>query len=309
MVEVRTSAAEPMTVGVIGLGVMGTPIAHHLLRREHRGEVLVHSRREASAAELLQHGAQWRSTPAAVARDAALILAVVPDLPELREVCLGDDGLIGSARAGTIVVVHSTCSPVGLGALQRECDEREGVGVLRLVDAPVSGGEEGAVAGTLSIMVGGAEGDVAVAEPIMRSYGTSTRFGDLGAGQVVKACNQIIVASTIVGLAEAAVVAERAGLDLRAVFEAIGRGYAASRILESKRERFAAHDHSPSGAARFMIKDLGIAIRLLESSGAATEHTSALLDVFTGIVDRGWGDLDTSVAQEFIARAEPGRVV
>lgn len=152
------------------------------------------------------------------------------------------------------LVISSTCSPSEVRELASGLDESPHHVIV--VDAPVSGGEEGAVAGTLSIMVGGEPADVVPVLDILSATGSPVHLGPLGAGQVAKACNQLIVAAEVVALAEASLLAERAGLDVAQLFELLGKGYAASRVIEVKAARFATHDHSPSGPAKFMIKDL-----------------------------------------------------
>ncbi len=178
---------------------------------------------------------------------------------------------------------------------------------MRVVDAPVSGGDEGATVGTLAVMVGGAPEDVAVALPVLAATGTAVHLGPLGAGQVAKACNQMVVAATLVALSEAAVVAERAGLDVAAMFDLLAGGYAGSRVLEVKKRRFATHDHSPSGAAKFMVKDLSFATDEARSTKTATPQLDVLRAVFTDLTAQGMGDLDTAVVQAYIESLDPRR--
>jgi 2-hydroxy-3-oxopropionate reductase len=198
-----------------------------------------------------------------------------------------------------VLCVSSTVSPDAVRELDQQVRDATG-GLLHVVDAPVSGGEEGAVAGTLSVMVGGAPDDVARVLEVYRAVGTPVHLGPLGAGQVAKACNQIIVAAQVLALGEAAVIAERAGLDVLAMFDLLGGGYAGSRILEVKKRRFAEHDHRPSGPARFMVKDLSAATEEARRTATPTPQTDLLLQVFTDLTRRGFGDLDTSVVQAYL---------
>jgi 2-hydroxy-3-oxopropionate reductase len=288
-------------VGLIGLGAMGRPMAAHLLRaaRERGVDLVVHSRRESSAAELVAEGALWAATPSEVAARCAVVLTMLPDLPELAEVLDGDDGLLAGLARPAVLVVSSTSSPDGVRRLAREVADAA-QGRLAVVDAPVSGGVEGAAEGTLSIMVGGADDDVARVLPWLEALGTPVHLGPVGAGQVAKACNQLIVAATTVALGEASVIAERAGLDLGRLLDLLGGGYAGSRILEVKKSRLVAHDHTPASPARFMIKDLAFAAAEAESTGTAVEQLPVLQRVYEQLTELGLGDLDSSVVQRYV---------
>ncbi|WP_341358316.1 NAD(P)-dependent oxidoreductase [Georgenia sp. M64] len=286
-----------MRVGFVGLGVMGAPMARNIARAGF--ELHVTARRPAAADALVADGATWHDTARELARHADVVVVMVPDLPDVEAVLDGEDGLLAGVDAPTVVVVCSTVSPEGVRALGRRVAEATG-GLARLVDAPVSGGEEGAVAGTLSVMMGGRDEDVAVAAPVLSATGTPVHLGPAGAGEVAKACNQMIVAATVLALGEAAVVAERAGLDVRALFDLLGGGYAGSRLMEVKKARLAEHDHSPSGPARFMVKDLGFATAEAAATGTATPQLDVTREVFTGLTDAGLGDLDTSVVQAYV---------
>ena len=224
---------------------------------------------------------------------------MVPDLPDVAAVLDGPDGLLAGITRPMLVVICSTVSPAGIRALAADVRARTG-GLAHVVDAPVSGGEEGARAGTLSVMVGGSDDDAAQACVELRPVGTPVHLGPLGAGQIAKACNQMIVAATVLALGEASVIAERAGLDVAALLDLLGGGYAGSRMLEVKKRRFAEHDHSPSGAAKFLVKDLGFATDEAERTGTATPQLDVLRSVFADLTASGLGDQDTSVVQAFI---------
>jgi 3-hydroxyisobutyrate dehydrogenase-like beta-hydroxyacid dehydrogenase len=291
------------SVGVIGLGVMGAPMTRNLLAAAPGVPVSVYGRTQAKLVDLVAAGATAVPTPRELAEASEMVLVVLPDLPDLEGLLDGPDGLVAGVRRRTVLVVSSTVSPAGIRALAARLDERT-AGLLRVVDAPVSGGEDGAVAGTLSIMVGGDSADCESVRPVLATMGTPVRLGPLGAGQTAKACNQMIVAATMLALGEAAVIAERSGLDLAALFELLGGGYAGSRMLESRKQRLVEKDHSPSGAAKFMLKDLGFAAAAAEETATATRQLPALRAAFAELVERGHGDEDISVVQAYIAGLE-----
>ncbi len=288
------------SVGVIGLGVMGAPMTRNLLAAAPGVPVSVYGRTPAKLADLVAAGATAVPTPRELAEASEMVLVVLPDLPDLEALLDGSDGLLAGVRRPTVLVVSSTVSPAGIRALAARLDEGTG-GLLRVVDAPVSGGEDGAAAGTLSIMVGGDPTDCEFVRPVLATMGIPVRLGPLGAGQTAKACNQMIVAATMLALGEAAVIAERSGLDLAALFELLGGGYAGSRMLESRKQRLVEKDHSPSGAAKFMLKDLRFAAAAAEETATATRQLPALRAAFAELVERGHGDEDISVVQAYIA--------
>lgn len=285
-------------VGVLGLGVMGAPMAGHLLAA--RGALHVTARRPASATELVAAGATWHGSPRELAAAVDVLVVVLPDLPDLEALLDGEDGVLAGVTGRLLVVVCSTVSPDGVRNLDARLRASTD-GAVRVVDAPVSGGEEGAVAGTLSIMVGGPTDDARTALDVLAACGRAEHLGPLGAGQVVKACNQMIVAATVQALGEASVLAERSGLDVGRLLDLLGAGYAGSRVLDVKAHRFATHDHSPSGAARFMVKDLGFAAAEAERTGTSTPQLDVLRATFTALTDAGLGDADTSVVQRHLA--------
>ena len=282
-------------VGVIGLGAMGRPMTEHLIRRPATA-VAIHGRDQDRYAELLDAGARWHDTPRSLATDATVVLLMLPDLPQVEDVLAGEDGLLAAQPDDLLLVVSSTSSPTGVRRLgerlTRETDSR-----VRVVDAPVSGGVEGAEAGTLSIMVGGTDVDARRAMAVLEACGRAYHLGPLGSGEVAKACNQLIVAATTVALGEASVIAERSGLDLARLLDLLGGGYAGSRLLEVKKSRLVAHDYTPAGPAKFMVKDLGFAADEARRTGVAVRQLPVLQEVFADITARGLGDLDTAVVQ------------
>jgi 2-hydroxy-3-oxopropionate reductase len=284
-------------IGVIGLGNMGLPMTLNLLAAGRAVTVTGRSRDRATAA--LDAGAAWTATPRELAAASDVIVLMVPDLPQVEELLFGADGLVASGEEA-LVVVCSSVSPVGLRELDARLDAASN-GRMRLVDAPVSGGTEGAAAGTLSIMLGGSAAQAARAAAALAPCGTPVHLGPLGAGDVAKACNQLIVAATMTAIAEASVIAERAGLDLDALLTLLQGGYAGSRVLETKRERLVARDYSPTGVARFMVKDLAFAAAAADETATRAPVLEAVRGVFDDVVAAGLGDDDLAVVHRLVA--------
>jgi 2-hydroxy-3-oxopropionate reductase len=285
----------PVTrVGFVGLGTMGLPMATHVLDKGF--ELHVTGRRKARLADLIERGAHWHDTAADLAASADVVVVMVPDFPQVEEV-VGEllPGFVGRAR----VIVGSTVSPGDIRGLDGRV-RSETSGRVHVIDAPVSGGESGAVSGQLAIMVGADPDDFALVEPVLAAMGQPTLMGGPGSGEVAKAANQMVVAATVAALAEAAVVAERSGLDVDALLGVLEGGYASSRILTDKKRRFVEHDHSPSGAAKFMIKDLRFAREQAASTDTPTPLTDTLAGVFGALTDEGLGDQDTAVVQRYL---------
>ena len=289
------------TVGFIGLGTMGRPIASHILERLPKGDTLVINDRSAErVSQLLADGAVWADNARELGERADLVFFMVPDVPQVWAVLEGPDGLLAGAGENNVLLV--VCSTVAPDAVRQLDDQvsRATDGRIRVIDAPVSGGQVGAEAGTLSIMVGGPDELVAQAMPYLSSAGNPVHLGPTGAGEVAKACNQLICAANIVANAEAAVVAERAGLDVGKLSELMLGGYAGSKIMADKGPRYVAKDYAVSGAAIFWIKDLKAYLDEASRTGTATVQGDRLLDAFQGVVDAGWGWQDTAIVQKFI---------
>lgn len=283
---------------------MGRPMAEHILRAGF--ELHVTARRPVSAAGIVEAGAHWHDTAREVASAADVVVLMVPDLPDVTAVLEGDDGLLAGVTGPLQLIISSTASPDGVRRLDEQLDAQT-AGLVRVVDAPVSGGEEGAKAATLSIMVGGSDTGAALAQTVLAPCGRVVHLGPLGAGQVAKACNQLIVAATVQALGEASVIAERAGLDVARLFDLLGGGYAGSRIMEVKAHRFAEHDHSPSGPAKFMVKDLTFATDEARRTGTGTPLLDVLRGVFTDLTSAGFGDQDTAVVQAYVESLTSGQ--
>ncbi len=292
------------SIGFIGLGVMGHPMASHILQAQQTNQaadsqLVIHDFNRSRVADLLAAGANWADTPSQVAAVCDVVIVMVPTIDNIRDLLAGPEGLIAGTAKPWTLIVSSTCSAQEMRDLGHEFAAKKLP--ITLVDAPVSGGAEGAQAGKLSIMVGGDKASAELACAVLKPAGEPVHLGPLGAGQVAKACNQLIVAAEVVALAEASLLAERAGLDVTQLFNLMMKGYASSRVMEVKTHRFANHDHSPSGPAKFMIKDLRAVVEEAQQSKLALVSVDALLQVFTELTEAGLGDYDTSVVQDFIA--------
>lgn len=277
------------TIGFLGLGVMGAPMARNLLAAGH--DVLAWNRSPEPLAELVEAGARSADGPAAVAAEADLVISIVSDDAALREVLGGPDGAIAAAPPGSLIIDMSTVSPALARELAAEAQARR-VGFL---DAPVSGGDVGAREGTLSIMVGGSAADVERARPVFEVLGSRvTHVGDAGAGQVAKACNQVLVAVIFGGLAEALVLGSKLGVDPAAILDAVGGGMAANRIMEVRRDNFLEHDFAPGFKVDLHHKDLEIALGASGEVDAPLPLTAEVQQMFRQLRAAGHGGEDDS---------------
>lgn len=283
-------------VGVIGLGAMGRPMAEHLLRARGALHVTGRSRRHGDLEAL---GATWHDAPRALAAEVDVVVSMLPDLPQLEAALDGPDGLLAAERP-LLLLVASTSSPTGVRDLAARL-ARETDGRVRVVDSPVSGGVDGAANGTLSIMVGGSEADAAEAAAVLDACGTPVHLGPLGAGQVAKAANQLVVGATMLAIAEATVLAERSGIDVDRLWTLLQGGYAGSNLLRSNHRRLVDEDYVPGGLARYMVKDLGFATDVAEATDTHATLLPALRASYEELVEAGLGDDDLSVARRFVA--------
>jgi 2-hydroxy-3-oxopropionate reductase len=288
-------------VGFVGLGIMGAAMAGNLL--EAGFELVVHNRSRAKAEQFAQYGTRVADSPREVAEVSDITITMLPGPPQIEEVIAGEDGLLEGAREGSLIVDMSTSSPVLARELARSARDKA-VGML---DSPVSGGDVGARDGTLSIMVGGEEDDFERARPLFETMGeTVVHVGGAGAGQVVKACNQIVVALVIEALAEALVLGSMAGVAPHKVVEALAGGLAANRVLEVKGEKFLSHDFTPGGKVEYHRKDLRIALAAGREYGAMLPVT-ALVDQMFGVLEaRGRGGWDHSALLTIIEEGSRG---
>ena len=277
-----------MRVGIIGLGIMGAPMARNLLRAGH--PLTVYTRTRARAAGLLAAGAAWADSPAALAAAVDAVVTMLPDTPAVEAVMAGPDGVLAGARAGLLAIDMSTIDPAAARALA----ERAAAAGVALLDAPVSGGEQGAIAGTLSIMVGGAAAAFDRAGPLFAALGKRvTYMGGPGQGQMTKLVNQVVGAGTLAAVAEGVLLAAGAGLDPAAVVEAVGGGAAASWMLAEQAPRMQRRDFAPGFMVRLQQKDLRLALASAERLGVPLPLTAVVQLLFTAVEARGGGELGT----------------
>jgi 2-hydroxy-3-oxopropionate reductase len=286
------------TTGVIGLGVMGHPMAANILRSGTA--VHITGRSPEKYGDLIEAGAVWHNTAQSLADAVGVIVLMLPDLPQVEEMLAGPDGILAGRFDDLLLIIASTSSPIEVRDLGRRLSQ-ETKGRVRVIDAPVSGGSEGAKAGTLSIMVGGDKRDVNDAWPVLAACGNPVHLGPLGSGQVAKACNQMIVAATVLALGEAAVLADRSGLELDKLFGVLAGGYAGSRILETRGDRIVREDYSPSGPARYLVKDLGFAATVAQATGTNAVLLPVLKSAFEELTGTGYGDNDIAVTRRYVA--------
>ncbi len=285
------------SVGFIGLGNMGMPMACNYLAAAS-GPLFVTARSRERAQPAIAGGARWAETPRDIADECSSVVIMVPDLPQVNELLFAPGGIAESTGSSTIIVCSSV-SPAGIRESAARIAESS-AGRMTLVDAPVSGGTEGAEAGTLSIMVGGDSASVERVLPLLRTFGTPVHLGPLGAGQTAKACNQLIVAATIAAISEASVIAERSGLNIEALLSLLEQGYAGSRVLQTKKRAIIDRDYTPTGVARYMVKDLGFAAAEASESHTSTPVLDVLRKSFDGLVEAGLGDDDLAVMHRYI---------
>jgi len=276
-------------IGFIGLGTMGAAMAANIRRAGF--EVTGWNRTPGRAGELVELGGREAATPADAAQQSDVVVVCVSDTPDVEAVLFGPDGVADGLAAGALVVDCSTISPSATADFARRLRER-GAG---LVDAPVSGGSEGAKQATLTIFVGGEPGDVERARPVLEAMGrTITHFGPSGSGQAVKAINQVVLAGAYLGVAEGIVLALKAGLDPQAVVGALGGGAARSWVLENRSGRMIDNAYPLGFRTALHSKDLAIALEMARSLGATLPHPGLAPQLEAGLVARGHGDEDMS---------------
>ena len=283
-----------MNVAFIGLGTMGAPMVLNLLQAGH--SVTVHNRTREKEAPLVAAGATAAASPHQAAASVDVVITCVSDSPDVESVLLGEQGVIEGARPGTLVIDMSTISPEVTRRVAKTLAEKE----IAMIDAPVSGGSEGAQRGTLSIMIGGEAEDVARARPVLTAMGsTLTHIGPIGAGQTTKAINQVIVAGTYWSVAEGMALGLRAGLDMDQVVQAVGSGAAGSWGLTNRSGNMIANEYPLGFRVRLHQKDLAIALEAARSLGLPLPMAAYVEQIENGLIAQGYGDEDISA----IARA------
>lgn len=281
-------------IGFIGTGIMGGPMASNLLRAGY--DVTVHNRTKSKAEKVLSEGAKWADSPAAAAQNTEVVITCVTDTPDVQKVLLGDNGVIKSSHEGLICVDNSTISPTVTKQIGEQLAARE----VTLIDAPVSGGQNGALEAKLSIMMGGPQDAVEKVRPIMNAIGrTVTYCGPLGSGQVTKLVNQVMVVHTLMSVAEGLAFARKAGLDLETTYNVTTAGAAGSHSLKVLGRKIIDGDFRPAFMVDLQMKDLrlveeyaeqirqplpGVALvkellSVLQARGRGRDGTQALFDI------------------------------
>jgi 2-hydroxy-3-oxopropionate reductase len=276
-------------IGYIGLGIMGGSIARNLMKAGH--ELVVHNRSQSIVQQLVSEGATAANSPQEVAQQVDFVFTNLPDSPDVEKVALGENGIIHGAHEGLIFIDNSTIKPETARMLATKLAE---VGIAAL-DAPVSGGDVGARNATLTIMVGGTQEAFDKALPIFQKMGkAAVLVGDSGAGQIAKACNQIIVGAQMVALAEALIMAQKAGVDPARMVDAIKGGAAQMWTLDVKPPRLFAGNRTPGFKAHMQHKDLGIVLDTAKTYGVPLPVTSIIQQLYTALLETGGRDLDNS---------------
>ena len=284
-------------IGFIGLGIMGRPQALNLLKGGYN--LAVHARRVESMQPLQQAGAQTCTSPKQLAAQCDVTFIMVSDTPDVEQVIFGDNGLVHGAKAGSVVVDMSTISPTATRVIAHKL----GALGVEMLDAPVSGGEVGAINATLTIMVGGKQAVFDQVKPLLDCMGkTITLVGDHGAGQVAKACNQIVVAVSIEAVSEALTLARKMGVNPAKVRDALMGGFAGSKVMEVHGKRMLDYDFKPGFKTRLHQKDLRIVLETAHELGLALPGTAQVAQHLNALMGSGEGELDSSAVLKVIER-------
>jgi 2-hydroxy-3-oxopropionate reductase len=277
------------TIGYIGLGLMGKPMAKNILKAGYR--LVAHNRSRQAVKELVTLGASEAFSPREVASQADIIFTNLPDSPDVEAVTLGEEGIIHGARPGTIFIDNSTIKPSTARLIAQRMSENG----VECLDAPVSGGDIGAINGTLTIMVGGPETAFQKALPVLEVIGKSiTHIGEAGTGQITKCANQIMVAAQMVAMGELLILAKKAGANPEKVAQAIKGGAAQCWSLDVKTPRLFDGNRQPGFKAYMQAKDLGIVMDTARQYGIPLPGTSANTQLFQAMLEMGLADLDNS---------------
>lgn len=280
-----------MKLAFIGLGVMGFPMAGHLQQAGH--EVCVYNRNPQKAGDwVARHGGTSAATPAEAARGADMVMVCVGNDDDVRAVVCGEEGVLAGIQAGALLIDHTTTS----AELAEELARQAAAVGARFIDAPVSGGQLGAENGTLTVMIGGDEADVAEAAPVLAAYGKKvTRLGPVGAGQRCKMVNQICVIGAVQGIAEGLMIAKKAGLDIPTLIEVLAGGAAQSWQLQNRAQTMAEGKFDFGFAAQWMHKDLGICLDEAKHQGLKLPLTEHVYQVYEKLLAEGFGRCDSTV--------------
>ncbi|MEW5892500.1 MAG: 2-hydroxy-3-oxopropionate reductase [Pseudomonadota bacterium] len=285
-------------VAFIGMGIMGKPMAINLRKAGH--QVFVHGRRPESMTEPVAAGCIACTSPAEAARQAEISIIMVSDTPDVEQVIFGENGVAQGAQAGSVVVDMSTISPTAT----RVMAERLAAQGVEMLDAPVSGGDIGAINATLSIMVGGKPAVFERVKPVFEAMGKNiVLVGDNGAGQVAKACNQIVVAVTIEGVAEALLFARKNGVDPARVRDALMGGFAGSRILEVHGKRMLDNAYKPGFKTKLHQKDMNIVLQTAKELGLALPGAALVMQHLNALMGLGEAEQDSAAVMKILERA------
>jgi 2-hydroxy-3-oxopropionate reductase len=277
------------TIGFIGLGIMGRPMAKNLLSAGY--PLVVHSRSRGPVDELVAAGATAATSPREVAGKCDVLITMLPNSPDVELVALGKDGIVEGARQGLVYIDMSTISPIVTQTVGKALAAKG----VRMLDAPVSGGEKGAIDAALSIMVGGEPAVFDAALPILKAMGkTITLLGPLGSGGFTKLANQIIVAVNLTALAEALTLAKKAGLDRELTLKALAGGLAGSKCLDQKAPNYVANTYKPGFKIDLHFKDLGLIMESARALGVPLPATAVVQELFNALRVKGRGGLDHS---------------
>jgi 2-hydroxy-3-oxopropionate reductase len=288
------TVGEKRTIGFIGLGIMGNPMAGHLLKAGY--PMVVFDVVPAAVQKLVTQGAEAGASCRDVSERSDVVISMVPDSPDVEKVYLSEGGVLAGVRSGMLLIDMSTISPVTAVKVAKAAQEKG----CEMLDAPVSGGDVGAKNATLSIMVGGEPEVFEKAKPIFELLGTPTLCGPSGAGQTVKACNQIQVALNFIGMAEALVLGAKAGVDPAIVVKVLSGGYAQSRVMDVRGPRIVKGDFAPGFRSRFHYKDLNIIRETARAYGCSLPASALAHELFSAMQANGWGDLDHSAVIKVI---------
>lgn len=276
-----------MKIGFIGLGIMGKPMSKNLLKAGH--DLVVLDRNATAVEELGSLGATVAANPKAVAEQVKIIITMLPNSPQVKEVLLGKNGVIEGAKPGTVVIDMSSIAPL----VSRELSEKLAEKGIELLDAPVSGGEPKAIDGSLSVMVGGKQEVFDKCYDIMKAMaGSVVRSGNIGAGNITKLANQIIVAINIAAMSEALVLATKAGVEPELVYQAIRGGLAGSTVLDAKAPLVMDRKFNPGFRINLHIKDLANVLETSHEIGVPLPLTAAVMEMMQSLKVDGMGDLD-----------------
>ncbi len=289
-----TAISEKTKIGFIGLGIMGKPMAKNLIKAGY--SLIVHNRSHASVDELVKEGAQAAKSAAEVARKSEVVITMLPNSPDVELVVLGENGVLEGAKPGTIVIDMSSIEPLVSQRIAVETSKKD----VEFLDAPVSGGEPGAIQGTLVIMVGGKEDNFNKCLPIFEILGKSVvRVGNIGAGGFAKLANQIIVALNIAAVSEAFVLGQKAGLDPEKLFQAIRGGMAGSHVMDAKIPMIVDRNFKPGFKIKLHDKDIKNALATADGLQVPLPLTGLVEQFLSAMIVDSKGELDHSAIIQF----------